>query len=92
MKTQESETILVVEDSDEVRFLVVETLKDEGYAVLEASGPREALSISEKHEGPIHLLLSDIMMPEMNGMEVAAILAPLRPQMKILFMFRPPSK
>ena len=57
-----------------------------GYEVFEAPEPKEALSVSEVHRGPIHLLLTDIVMPGMSGPELYERIAPLHPQMKVLFM------
>lgn len=81
-----SETILLVEDQDEVRQFVVEALRGYGYAVLEASQPGEALLIAERHAQPIHLLLTDIVMPHLTGIELAARLQPLRPNTRVLYM------
>lgn len=81
-----SETILVVEDDDRVRELACRVLSMHGYAVLAASNGDDARSLCEQHPGPIHLLLSDIVMPGMNGPEVAKLLKTIRPDMKVLFM------
>jgi CheY-like chemotaxis protein len=81
-----TETILVVEDETTVRELAREFLELNGYTVLEATHGQEALRICRAHEGPIHLLLTDVVMPHMNGHELAETLAPLRPGMKILYM------
>jgi PAS domain S-box-containing protein len=80
------ETVLVAEDEDMVRELVCEILQRNGYTVLEARGGDEALLISGRHHGPIHLLLTDMVMPRMRGSDLAERLALLRPEMKILFM------
>ncbi len=80
------ETILVVEDEKMVRALVCEILRKYGYVVLEACGGDEAMEISRKHRGPIHLLLTDVVMPWMRGPDLAGNLAPDRPGMKILYM------
>jgi signal transduction histidine kinase len=80
------ETLLVVEDEDGVRDLVRDILQAAGYTVLEARHGAEALEVSERHVGPIHLLLTDVVMPEMNGRELAQRLAVLRPATKVLFM------
>ena len=79
-------TILVVEDEAGVRSLVCATLRAKGYTVLEASGPLEAVSLVERHADPIHLLLTDVVMPQMGGKELADRVSPLRPEMKALFM------
>ncbi len=81
-----SETILLVEDEDAVRSLVRALLEPNGYKVLEARQAVEALSICERHKEPIHLLLTDVVMPTMSGRVLAARLAPVRPEMKVLFM------
>ncbi len=80
------ETVLVVEDEKLVRDLVREILSQHGYSVLEASRGAEALEVSGKHKGPIHLLLSDVVMPGMTGPELARRLADHRPAMGVLFM------
>jgi len=79
-------TVLVVEDEDGVRNLVRDILQTAGYTVLEARHGAEALDVSERHVGPIHLLLTDVVMPEMSGRELAQRLAILRPATKVLFM------
>jgi PAS domain S-box-containing protein len=81
-----SETILLVEDNAEVRSLVKTILQTQGYTVLEAAQGEEALRFSGQHEGLIHLMVTDMVMPEMNGRELAERLKPLRPNMKILFV------
>ena len=85
-RAQTGETILVVEDEGAVRMLVREALRDSGYTVLDACHGREAIAVAEKHRAPIHLLLTDVVMPEMNGPELAKSLSPLRPDMKVLYM------
>jgi len=81
-----TETILVVEDDDQVRALARESLALRGYVVLEASHPRDALAVERQHAGTIHLLLTDVVMPGESGPGVAARLQQLRPALKILFM------
>ncbi len=80
------ETILLVEDEPAVRGLVHETLRLHGYTVLEARHGIEALMTVAKHTGPIHLLLTDVVMPQMSGPEVAEKLHSLRPETKVLYM------
>ena len=80
------ETILVVEDQDEVRQLILDALKLYGYNVLEAPHGGSALLTCEKHQGEIDLIISDIVMPQMNGQELVERLIPLQPQMKVLFI------
>jgi len=81
-----SETILVVEDQDPVRSLAVAALRKQGYTVLDAAGPGEALLVAQRQAGPIHLLLTDVVMPHMTGGELAGRLKQLRPEMKVLYM------
>lgn len=81
-----SETILVVEDEEEVRKLAVEILRRQKYKVLEAANGEEALVIPEKLKGPIHLLLTDVVMPGLNGPELARRLKYLYPEIKVIFM------
>jgi nitrogen-specific signal transduction histidine kinase len=80
------ETILVVEDEPEVRIAVRDALRLSGYAVLEASHGGEALRISASHQGPIHLLLTDVVMPGMSGPELAQRLQSRRPALQVLYM------
>ncbi|MBL7205117.1 MAG: response regulator [Desulfobacteraceae bacterium] len=81
-----SETILLAEDDDSARKLIRSILQEYGYSILEAQDGKEALRLSEQHEGPIHLLLTDVVMPGMNGRELAERLQPLQPRMKVLYM------
>jgi len=83
---QRTETILLVEDALRVRAVVREILEMNGYNVLEARHGVEALEISERHQGPIHLMVTDVVMPQMSGRELAQRLQPLRPDMKVLYM------
>ena len=80
-----SETVLAVEDSDVVRRLIREALQAHGSTVLEARHGEEALVVSWAHRGQIHLLLTDLIMPHMGGSELADLIAPSRPGMKILY-------
>ena len=80
------ETVLLVEDETEVRDLTREILEGLGYTVLEASRPREAMLVSEQFRGPIHLLLTDVVMPELNGNRLAVRLTSGRAEMKVLYM------
>jgi len=79
-------TILLVEDSDVVRDVVARMLEAGGFTVLPASSGDDALSISRRRDAPIDLLLTDIVMPEMNGVELADRLEREHPDMRILFM------
>jgi len=81
-----SEVILLVEDEEMVRGLARMILETSGYVVLEASNGREGLTMCETNEGPIDLLLSDVVMPELSGRELAEQAVKLRPGMKVLFM------
>lgn len=80
------ETVLVVEDEEAVRELAREILENKGYAVLEARHGVEALLISDRHNGPIHLLLTDVIMPQLNGRGLAQRLTSLRSDIKVLYM------
>lgn len=80
------ETILLVDDDASIRALVRETLEQKGYMVLEACFNSEALLIARRHEGRIHLMIADVMMPGINGRELAYMLASSRPHMKVLYM------
>jgi two-component system cell cycle sensor histidine kinase/response regulator CckA len=81
-----TETVLLVEDEPEVRRLVEKLLVMKGYDVLSAASPADAISVSRNHEGAIHVLVTDVVMPGMNGRELARALAPARPEMRVLYM------
>ena len=81
-----SETILLVEDEEALRELARSLLEDSGYTVLEAELPEAATEIALRHDGQIHALLTDMVMPGMTGKDLAAKLAPLRPEMKVVYM------
>jgi two-component system cell cycle sensor histidine kinase/response regulator CckA len=81
-----NETVLVVEDEEKVRRLVLTVLRKQGYQVLEAADGKEALSLYLQLEHPPHLLVTDVVMPGMSGCDLAQQLAPLCPQMKILYI------
>jgi len=85
-KAPAERTILVAEDQDGVRKLVRDILAQEGYRVLEAADGAEALGLCERHGGPIHLLVTDLIMPEMTGWEVAERARARRPQLKVLYV------
>ncbi|MGH7366776.1 MAG: ATP-binding protein, partial [Candidatus Rokuibacteriota bacterium] len=80
------ETILLVEDAQRVRAVVREILEMSNYVVLEARQGAEALEVSNRHAGAIHLLVTDVVMPQMSGRELAQRLATLRPELKVLYM------
>jgi PAS domain S-box-containing protein len=80
------ETLLVVEDEDGLRSLAIHTLRQRGYHILEASDGEEALEVSRRYAKPIHLLVSDVVMPRLSGSDLAARLLVERPDLKVLFM------
>ena len=80
------ETILLVEDETSLRELIRECLEDTGYAVLEAQHGTEALELCERYEGPIHLLVTDVVMPRMGGRELGERIRALRPDLRVLYM------
>jgi len=82
---QGSETVLVVEDSDSLRRLVQHVLLKQGYTVLLANDGEDALKVSREHAGPIHLMLTDVVMPRMGGLELAGRLQGLRPDTRVLY-------
>lgn len=81
-----TETVLLVEDEQQVRRLVRAVLARLGYRVLEAAGPEEALALAEQHQGTIHLLLTDVVMPVMNGKDLKERIRALLPGIKVLYM------
>ena len=83
---QGTETILLVEDEDGVRSIASLALQANGYTVLAARHGEEALQICHEHRGPIHLLLTDVIMPRMSGRELADRIQALRPNLRILYL------
>ncbi|MCB0166927.1 MAG: PAS domain S-box protein [Anaerolineae bacterium] len=81
-----SETILVVEDEEMVRHLVCETLASHGYKVIEALGPADGLRLAAEQKDIIHLLLTDVIMPNMNGRELYEKMTAFKPDIKVLYM------
>ena len=81
-----TETVLVVEDAASVRMVTRQVLERYGYAVLEAPNGDTALRLAAKHHGPIHLLLTDVVMPGLSGRQLAEQLAQLRPDMQVLYV------
>ncbi len=80
------ETVLVVDDEEQVRGLARDILLGAGYQVIEAEDGDHALRLAEEHQGPIHVLLTDVMMPGINGKELADRLVGKRPETKPIFM------
>jgi CheY-like chemotaxis protein len=81
-----SETLLLVEDEDGVRQLACLVLRQSGYRVLEARSGGDALLTCERHPEPIQLLVTDVVMPQMSGRQLAERLAVMRPQMRVLYL------
>ncbi len=81
-----SETVLVVEDQEDVRRLAVDALRSYGFRVLETASGGDALVLVQRHSGPIHLMLTDVVMPRMTGKELTERLKLIRPLMRVLFM------
>ena len=81
-----TETVLLSEDEESLRKLTAEHLTADGYRVLEAENPAHAIELAERHEGPIHLLLTDVIMPNMNGSLLAKKIQACRSETRVLFM------
>ncbi|HET8546491.1 MAG TPA: response regulator, partial [Bryobacteraceae bacterium] len=81
-----TETILIVEDEEGVRRVLLEMLSQQGYRVLVASSGPEALDLCSQEHGPIDLLITDVIMPKMSGRELADHLRDCRPNLKVLFV------
>jgi PAS domain S-box-containing protein len=81
-----TETILLVEDDDSVRAFSQAVLKRQGYVILEATGPKEALTIAARHPGTIDLVLTDVIMPDMTGPEMVTLLKGIRPEPHVLYI------
>lgn len=81
-----TETVLLVEDDAAVRAVAQRALRRFGYTVLAAEGGEDALRLARDYQGRIHLLLTDIMMPGMNGLEVATRVTRFRPGIRVFFM------
>jgi signal transduction histidine kinase len=81
-----SETVLVVEDEGEVRALAIEILREQGYTTLAAADGAEGMRVAARYPGPIHLLLTDVVMPHVNGWELARRVSTDRPETKVLYM------
>jgi signal transduction histidine kinase/CheY-like chemotaxis protein len=81
-----TEVVLLVEDDVNLRALAHDILSSEGYIVLESEDPEDALRLAERRDGAIHLLLTDVVMPHMNGPALADVIKRLRPNVKVLYM------
>ncbi|MDB5311612.1 MAG: Histidine kinase [Gemmataceae bacterium] len=81
-----TETVLLVEDEDALRSMVRVVLQQVGYTVLEASRGTIAIRLAGEHPGPVHLLITDVVMPEMGGRQLVERLARLRPDIKVLYL------
>jgi two-component system cell cycle sensor histidine kinase/response regulator CckA len=81
-----TETILLVEDEEDVRLLLREVLEQRGYRVLAAAGGQEAVLLSQTHEGTIDLLVTDMIMPNLSGIDVARLVTASRPTTRVLFI------
>lgn len=81
-----SETILVVEDAEAIRGMVCAMLAQQGYQCLEASDGMDALRLLNENSGPVHLVLTDVVMPKMTGVDLGKCLVRLRPELPIIFM------
>jgi CheY-like chemotaxis protein len=86
MTSPTSETVLVVEDEKAVRDLTVKIMRQLGYHVLAAASGAEAIEVSRSHTGHIALLLTDVVMPNMSGRQLADVLIPSRPGLKVLYL------
>jgi DNA-binding response OmpR family regulator len=80
------ETVLITEDESSVRNLVARILRERGYTVLEASNGQNALDIAREYTGEIHLAITDIIMPGMNGRDLGSRLETMRPDLKVLYV------
>jgi CheY-like chemotaxis protein len=78
--------VLLAEDADPLRAVARQILKRNGYTVLEAPDGKAALDKAAEHDGPIHLLITDVIMPEMSGRQLAERLRERRPELKVLFV------
>jgi CheY-like chemotaxis protein len=81
-----TETVLVVEDHEEVRAVIGATLQRHGYSVLLASDASDAMAVSRNHPGPIHLVLSDVVLPSLSGRDLARQLLVDHPDVRVLYM------
>lgn len=86
LRSESGETVLLVEDGEALREVLQRVLEELGYHVLVASDGEEALGVSARHEGPIHILVTDVVMPNVGGRELALELWKTRPETRVLFM------
>jgi CheY-like chemotaxis protein len=81
-----TETVLLVEDEETVRHMAQEILKSNGYHVIDASDGKDAINVANNYDGTIDLMVTDVVMPQLGGRELAEKLSPVRPNMKVLYM------
>ncbi len=81
-----AETVLLVEDDAEVRQLIHRALTSYGYQVLEAITGQHAVELAREHEGPIHLLVTDVIMPKISGADLAGLIKPVHPETRVLYV------
>jgi len=81
-----TETILLAEDEPGVRALAAAVLRDGGYCVIETANGEEALAVCRSHPDPIHVMVTDVVMPELSGPDLARAVGSLRPEMRVLFL------
>jgi len=81
-----TETILLVEDEEPLRKVVIELLTQIGYKVLSAANGKEAIRVAETYRDNIHLLITDVLMPEIDGAELAKLLCAMRPELKVIYI------
>lgn len=84
--TRGTETVLLVEDEEALREFTATVLTQSGYTVMSAESPDKAIDVAKQHQGPIHLLLTDVIMPGMNGRALAANLVATRPEIRVVYM------
>jgi CheY-like chemotaxis protein len=80
------ETLLVVEDEPAILALIRKNLQRLGYSVIEAASAKDAFALANQHDGPLHLLLTDVVMPEMNGLDLYTKIAASHPGIRVIFM------
>jgi CheY-like chemotaxis protein len=80
------ETVLVCDDDEGVRKLLLDVLEFRAYRILEGRNGRHALEVAERHRGPLHLLITDVVMPELGGVELATELRKLHPDLAVLYL------